>query len=247
MLARLLIDDVSLMRVQLSIFTKIGFVLALMSLFGQQVALSQVTQGAVPDTVCDNIAQCPTSLQGWVQTQCIVNQTIFADQLAPSAAYFLDGVVANGSEVQLSTYDGRNASLAVIFSQEVKLPATSAMPNCDQLASSIVVGRLKGPSGSLPIFGLAFDEAGYGRASNRVLSICSTTDEETLGEYATMVRTLASEVRVLSLVTLQSKPLSQTHLLASQLTASDADLSQMLTMSASLESGNGAAAEADAD
>lgn len=227
-----------------------GFVYAVTSLFGYQLALAQTggTPPAVPpvtDTACSNITTYPNEVQPWVQTQCTVDETLFGDEWAASSAYYVEGDVQTGGGVTLKTYDHREAHLSVVYAQEVKMPGAEATPNIEALRPTFVVGRMKGSVGSLPVFGVAFNEAGRGLADQTVFSVISITDEETLEAYTTMVRVLAAEVRVLSLTSLQSKPLSQTSLTAGELMVSDADPSQLLTLTANL--GNAPAAGSEPD
>ncbi len=201
----------------------------------------------VTDTVCSDVTTLPSDIQPWVQLQCSVDDAVFGDEWVASSAYYVEGDVLTGGGVKLKTYDHREADLTVVFAHEVKVPATETTPDAESLVPKFVVGRMKGSVGSLPVFGVAFNQAGYGGGDQTVFSVLGITDEETLEAYSTMVRTLAAEVRVLSLITLQSKPLSQTSLTAAELMASDSDLSQLLTMSASLGNAPPTGSEPDAE
>jgi hypothetical protein len=174
-------------------------------------SLVQARPLPITDTTCEQTLSVPPEVQDWIDMQCVVNNAIFDDGLEPTAAFAIDTAVTQPGTYAGEAYDGREISLEAAFVVEADLENEAPELILDGVSAYLVIARLSGAAGNLPVVGLVMQTGTYTPDTEYLLLVCDVMSEEDFSLFADATR-IAGGVRVLDVGTFTSEPLSSTEM-----------------------------------
>lgn len=159
--------------------------------------------------ICSNVpAGLTPAEQAWISEQCSVRTAAFGDTADPGTCYRFSKAITTQGKHEGLTIHNEAVTFDAVYVMQLDLKQGAASLAAQGVEAWMVVGRLVGPAGKVPIFGTLLLPKGITNDNEYLLFVASMISMSDLDTYAVAAR-IQSGPRVVDSTTGVSRPLSE--------------------------------------